>query len=453
MPRSTASTREREENGEPLLRQSAQCRSGHAQAAILGRSRPAAGWTARSTNWLATTCPARPIGSVCGKPANGDSTYRTRCGSAAASAEIDDYIAFWDEERRKLPFATDGVVVKVNRYARPAARAGLRRPRRPAGPWPSSSRPSRRSPNGSKASTSRWDAPGAVTPVANLAPVQLAGTTVKRATLHNAEQIAQFDIRRRRQGLRREGRRDHPQDHGRRFRGSARPTAVPSNTSPSVRSAARRWCVTRAKRSTIAPIRTTAEPQILGRIIHFIRRKAMDIDGLGEETVELLYRQRSGARRRRPLRPAGRTARLSAPAWARNRPRTSCESIRRSSLGALSARAVRTGHPIRRGNHGQIPGGTLPHVGCRDARHARRVDRSRRGGAARSPMPFIDYFADAEQPDGSSSGCATRGCKSEAAAQSPRIGKCWQARVSSSRAGSPVHSRDELKELIEAARR
>ena len=104
-----------------------------------------------------------------------------------SQAEIDDYIAFWDEERRKLPFATDGVVIKVNSYA-------LRREL------------------GFTAKAPRWAVAfkfkaeqaltrlesvdfqvgrtGAITPVANLDPVQLAGTTVKRATLHNAEQIA-----------------------------------------------------------------------------------------------------------------------------------------------------------------------------------------------------------------------------------------------------------------------
>ena len=109
-----------------------------------------------------------------------------------SQAEIDDYIAFWDEERRKLPFATDGVVIKVNSYT-------LRREL------------------GFTAKAPRWAVAfkfkaeqaltrlesvdfqvgrtGAITPVANLDPVQLAGTTVKRATLHNAEQIALLDIR------------------------------------------------------------------------------------------------------------------------------------------------------------------------------------------------------------------------------------------------------------------
>ena len=125
--------------------------------------------------------------------------------------------------------------------------------------------------------------------MANLAPVQLAGTTVKRATLHNAEQIAQLDIRLGDRVYVEKGGEIIPKITGVDFaqrKADSRPfeyiTVCPVCGTPLVRyeGEAKYYC----------PNQNHCEPQILGRIIHFIRRKAMDIDGLGEETVELLYR-------------------------------------------------------------------------------------------------------------------------------------------------------------------
>ena len=202
-----------------------------------------------------------------------------------SQAEIDDYIAFWDEERRKLPFATDGVVIKVNSYT-------LRREL------------------GFTAKAPRWAVAfkfkaeqaltrlesvdfqvgrtGAITPVANLDPVQLAGTTVKRATLHNAEQIALLDIRVGDMVYVEKGGEIIPKITGVDL--AARPadsrpfqyiTRCPECGTPLVKyeGESKHYC----------PNQSHCRPQILGRIIHFIRRKAMDIEGLGEETVELLF--------------------------------------------------------------------------------------------------------------------------------------------------------------------
>ena len=128
------------------------------------------------------------------------------------------------------------------------------------------------------------------------------------------------------------------------------------------------------------PNQNHCEPQILGRIIHFIRRKAMDIDGLGEGDRRAALPQRSGARRRRPLRPAGRTDHLSAP-HGREIGREHHGEHPPFEAGALSARALRTGHPFRRRNDSQIPRLAFRVDGRRDACHARRVGRSRGGGA------------------------------------------------------------------------
>ena len=200
-------------------------------------------------------------------------------------AEIDAFIAHWDEARRQLPFPTDGVVVKVNDFA---VRRQL----------------------GSTAKAPKWAVAykfkaeqaltrlesvsfqvgrtGAVTPVANLDPVLLAGTTVRRATLHNAEQMALLDIRPGDMVYVEKGGEIIPKITGVEL--SERPAGsrpfsyidrCPECGTPLVRyeGEAKHYC----------PNQSGCRPQIIGRILHFIRRKAMDIEGLGEETVELLY--------------------------------------------------------------------------------------------------------------------------------------------------------------------
>lgn len=199
--------------------------------------------------------------------------------------EIDAYIGHWDEARRHLPFPTDGVVVKVNDFA---VRRQL----------------------GFTAKAPKWAVAykfkaeqaltrltsidfqvgrtGAITPVANLEPVLLAGTTVRRATLHNAEQMALLDIRPGDMVCVEKGGEIIPKITGVDL--SQRPadsqpfryiTVCPVCGTPLVRyeGEAKHYC----------PNQSGCRPQIIGRIIHFIRRKAMDIEGLGEETVELLY--------------------------------------------------------------------------------------------------------------------------------------------------------------------
>ena len=129
---------------------------------------------------------------------------------------------------------------------------------------------------------------GAITPVANLEPVLLAGTTVRRATLHNAEQMAQLDIRPGDTVYVEKGGEIIPKIIGvdlAQRPADSRPfeyiTVCPECGTPLVRyeGEAKHYC----------PNQSGCRPQIIGRIIHFIRRKALDIEGLGEETVELLY--------------------------------------------------------------------------------------------------------------------------------------------------------------------
>ena len=202
-----------------------------------------------------------------------------------SAKEVFDYIAYWDTERKALPFPTDGVVIKVNDFAL----------RRTLGFTAKSPRWAVAYKFKAEQALTRLESisfqvgrTGAVTPVANLAPVQLAGTTVKRATLHNAEQIATLDLRIGDMVYVEKGGEIIPKITGSEpaeRTTESQPfefiTLCPECGTPLVRyeGEAKHYC----------PNQSGCRPQILGRIIHFIRRKAMDIDGLGTETVELLF--------------------------------------------------------------------------------------------------------------------------------------------------------------------
>ncbi len=199
--------------------------------------------------------------------------------------EIDAYIAYWDEARRSLPFATDGIVIKVNDYAvRRQLGFTAKAPK-----WAVAYKfKAEQALTRLKSIDFQVGRTGAVTPVANLDPVLLAGTTVRRATLHNAEQIAQLDIRLGDMVYVEKGGEIIPKITG--VEPSLRPAdsepfhyidRCPECGTPLVRyeSEAKHYC----------PNQSRCRPQILGRIIHFIKRKAMNIEGLGEETVELLF--------------------------------------------------------------------------------------------------------------------------------------------------------------------
>ena len=200
-------------------------------------------------------------------------------------AEIDDFIAYWDTARRELPFPTDGVVIKVNDFA-VRRRIGFtaKAPR-----WAVAYKfKAEQALTRLESISFQVGRTGAITPVANLAPVLLAGTTVRRATLHNAEQMALLDIRPGDMVYVEKGGEIIPKITGVEL--SQRPadsrpfeyiTHCPECGTALVRyeGEAKHYC----------PNQSGCRPQIIGRIIHFIRRKALDIEGLGEETVELLY--------------------------------------------------------------------------------------------------------------------------------------------------------------------
>lgn len=199
--------------------------------------------------------------------------------------EIEAFIEYWDSRRRELPYATDGIVIKVNSYAQQRTL-------------------------GSTAKSPRWAVAykfqaeraltkllsvdfqvgrtGAVTPVANLEPVQLAGTVVRRASIHNADQIAALDIRIGDMVYVEKGGEIIPKITDVELserKADSKPfeyiTHCPECGSELVRveGEAKHFC----------PNSKGCKPQIIGRIVHFVGRKAMDIEGLGGETIELLW--------------------------------------------------------------------------------------------------------------------------------------------------------------------
>ncbi|MBE6213534.1 MAG: NAD-dependent DNA ligase LigA [Rikenellaceae bacterium] len=199
--------------------------------------------------------------------------------------EIEQFIAYWDTERKALPFPTDGIVIKVNRNAdRRALGFTSKAPK-----WAVAYKfKAEQALTRLLKVTYQVGRTGAITPVANLEPVLLAGTTVKRATLHNADQIAALDLREGDMVYVEKGGEIIPKITGVELserNADSEPlryiTHCPECGAELVRyeGEAKHYC----------PNQSHCRPQILGRIIHFIRRKAMNIESLGEETVELLF--------------------------------------------------------------------------------------------------------------------------------------------------------------------
>ena len=201
--------------------------------------------------------------------------------------EVMEFISYWDSHRHDLPYETDGVVVKVN-LIRHQEELGYtaKSPR-----WALAYKfKAEQATTVLEQITYQVGRTGAITPVANLRPVLLAGTTVKRASLHNADQIAKLDIR--------EGDTVYVEKGGEII---PKITAVdlskrPENSKPTVYITHCPECNTELIRQPgeaqhFCPNDTGCPPQITGRIQHFISRKAMDIEGLGGETVELLFKE------------------------------------------------------------------------------------------------------------------------------------------------------------------
>ncbi|SEQ10199.1 NAD-dependent DNA ligase LigA [Flavobacterium urocaniciphilum] len=202
---------------------------------------------------------------------------------AKSIEEVFEFIEYWDKNRHNLPYETDGVVVKVNNiHFQEELGYTAKSPR-----WAMAYKFKAEQVSTILQSISyQVGRTGAITPVANLEPVQLAGTIVKRASLHNADQIAKLDIRIGDEVFVEKGGEIIPKIIGVAQRGSQeQPTAYISHC-PECNSELIR---NEGEANHYCPNYYGCPPQIIGRIQHFITRKAMDIEGLGGETVALLF--------------------------------------------------------------------------------------------------------------------------------------------------------------------
>ena len=206
---------------------------------------------------------------------------------ASSIEAVFDYIRHWDTERHTLPYETDGVVIKVNSLAYQDELGYTAKAPRWAIAYKFKAEQQSTVLHKISYQVGRT---GAITPVANLEPVHLAGTIVKRASLHNADQIAKLDIRENDTVFVEKGGEIIPKVVGVDL--SKRPT----NSQPTNYATHCPECETKLIRSEgdakhYCPNEFGCPTQITGRIQHYIGRKAMDIDGLGAETVELLYKE------------------------------------------------------------------------------------------------------------------------------------------------------------------
>ena len=208
--------------------------------------------------------------------------------------EVMAYIAYWDTERKNLPVATDGIVLKVNNLAQQEELGFTAKTPR----WAIAYKfPAEKQLTLLKEITYQVGRTGVVTPVANLEPVQLSGTIVQRATLHNEDFIKSLDIRPGDRVWVEKGGEIIPKIVGRADRNDEMsatsslndemmysfPDVCPECGTPLVR--------VEGEAAWRCPNEAGCPPQIKGKIEHFVSRKAMNIDGLGEETIDLLYQK------------------------------------------------------------------------------------------------------------------------------------------------------------------
>lgn len=196
-----------------------------------------------------------------------------------------DFINYWDEKRKDLPFEIDGVVIKVNSYDQQEILGFTAKSPR----WAIAYKfKAERVETVLEEVTYQVGRTGAITPVANLTPVQLGGTTVKRASLHNEDQIEKLDLHLGDTVYVEKGGEIIPKIVGVNLdmRTSESKSVdfiheCPECSTELVRreGEAQHYC----------PNELGCPPQVKGRIDHFISRKAMNIDGLGTETVDALF--------------------------------------------------------------------------------------------------------------------------------------------------------------------
>lgn len=201
--------------------------------------------------------------------------------------EVFDYIKHWENKRFDLPVETDGVVIKVNRLDQQQELGFTAKSPRWAIAYKYKPQSVSTRLNGITYQVGRT---GAITPVAELQPVFLSGTTVKRASLHNANEIARLDLHEGDYVFVEKGGEIIPKVTGVDL--SKRPPhAKPIKYITHCPECGTRLIREEGEAAHYCPNTTGCPPQIIGRIEHFIQRKAMDINALGEKTIEQLYKK------------------------------------------------------------------------------------------------------------------------------------------------------------------
>jgi DNA ligase (NAD+) len=201
--------------------------------------------------------------------------------------EVIEFIDYWNVHRHELPYETDGVVIKVNNLQQQEELGYTAKAPRWAIAYKFKAEQVSTRLNEISYQVGRT---GAITPVANLEPVELAGTTVKRASLHNADQIEKLDVRLGDEVFVEKGGEIIPKIIAVDF------TKRPADSKPTQYITHCPECKTKLVRHQgeaqhYCPNYNGCSPQIIGRIQHFISRKAMNIEGLGGETVALLVNE------------------------------------------------------------------------------------------------------------------------------------------------------------------
>ncbi len=201
--------------------------------------------------------------------------------------EVFKFVNYWDEKRHDLPYETDGVVIKVNSYFQQEELGYTSKSPR----WAMAYKfKAEQITTKLLEITYQVGRTGAITPVANLEPVALAGTIVKRASLHNADQIEKLDIRLGDVVYVEKGGEIIPKitavDLSKR-----NPNTLPTQYATHCPVCNTKLVRTEGDAKHYCPNEFGCAPQITGKIQHYIGRKAMDIDGLGAETVELLFNE------------------------------------------------------------------------------------------------------------------------------------------------------------------
>ena len=208
--------------------------------------------------------------------------------------EVMDFISYWDQKRKELPVATDGIVLKVNSLQQQEELGyTAKNPR-----WAIAYKfPAEKQLTTLRSISYQVGRTGVVTPVANLDPIRLSGTMVQRATLHNEDFIRQLNIREGDKVWVEKGGEIIPKIVGLADRNDEMSATASLNDELTYRfPTVCPECGTKLVRvegeaAWRCPNENGCPPQRIGKVLHFVSRKAMNIDGLGEETITLLYEQ------------------------------------------------------------------------------------------------------------------------------------------------------------------